>query len=73
MINLDYLFLINILNKKKWTVILLVPTRLAAFSVSNVARLSPSTRSVTAANNICKSLDVFNKHNISLYDAFPFN
>jgi hypothetical protein len=42
------------------------------FNVSNVSRLSPSTRCVKAANNICKSLDVFNKHNISLDDTFSF-
>jgi hypothetical protein len=30
-----------------------------------------STRRVTAAN-ICRSLDVFNKHNISLEDIYSF-
>jgi hypothetical protein len=55
---------------------LLVPTKqirdFSTFNVSNVSRLNPSTRCVTAANNICKSLDVFNKHNISLEGAFSF-
>jgi hypothetical protein len=40
-------------------------------NVSNVSRLSPSTRCVTAASNICESQDVFNKHNISFEDTFP--
>jgi hypothetical protein len=33
---------------------------------------SLSARCITAANNICKSLYIFNKHNISLEDAFSF-
>jgi hypothetical protein len=36
------------------------------FNVSNVSRC------VTAANNICKSVDVFNKHDISIEDTFYF-
>jgi hypothetical protein len=38
----------------------------STLNVSNVSRLSPSTRRVTAANNICRSLNVFNKHNTSV-------
>jgi hypothetical protein len=49
-----------------------VPTKqlrdFSTFNVSSVSRLSPSPRCVTAAN-ICKSLDVFNKHNISFADT----
>jgi hypothetical protein len=37
--------------------------------ISNGSRLGPSTRCVTAAN-ICKSLDGFNKPNISLEGTF---
>jgi hypothetical protein len=41
------------------------------FKVSNVSRLSPSTRCGVAAN-ICKSLYIFNKCNISLEGIFSF-
>jgi hypothetical protein len=41
-------------------------------NVNNVSRLRTSARSVAAANNISKSVDVFNKHNISLEYTFPF-
>jgi hypothetical protein len=44
----------------------------STFNVRNVSRLGPSTRCVTAANSICISPDVFNKHNISLEDTFSF-
>jgi heme/copper-type cytochrome/quinol oxidase subunit 2 len=40
-----------------------VPTKevrdYSTFNVSNVPRLSPSTRCVTAANSKCRSLDIF--------------
>jgi hypothetical protein len=56
------------------TVGLLVTTKkikdISTLNVSNVSRHSPSTRCVTAASNICKSLDVFSKHNISLEGIF---
>jgi hypothetical protein len=38
---------------------------------SNVSRLSPSSRCATAADNIYKSLDTFNKHAVSLENNFP--
>jgi hypothetical protein len=44
----------------------------STFDVGNVSRLSPSTRCVTVADNICKSVDVFNKHDITLEDTFSF-
>jgi hypothetical protein len=51
-----------------------VPTKpirgLSALNVGNISRLSPSTRCGTAANSICKPLDVFIKHNISLEGTF---
>jgi hypothetical protein len=43
----------------------------STFNVNNVSRLSPSTRYVIVAI-ICKSLDVFNKQNVSLDDALSF-
>jgi hypothetical protein len=55
------------------TVGLRVPTKqIRDFSTcngSNFLRLSLATRCVTAANNICASLDVFNKHTNSLEDT----
>jgi hypothetical protein len=57
------------------TVGLRVPTKqirdFSTVNVSNVSRLSPSARYITAANSICKSLDVFNNHVVSLEDTFP--
>jgi hypothetical protein len=41
------------------------------YNVSDVSRFILSARCVTAANNICRSLNVYNKHNISLDDTFP--
>jgi hypothetical protein len=38
------------------------------FRVKNVSILSPSSRRIIAANNICRSLDIFNKNGISLKD-----
>jgi hypothetical protein len=68
---LEALFLINVFRNKTDccpimdTVGLRVPTQqirhFSVFNVSNGSRLSPSTRCVTTANSICKSLDVFNK------------
>jgi hypothetical protein len=58
------------------TVDLRVPTKQirghSIFNVSNVSKLSPSRRRVTAENNIRKSLDVFNKLNIFLEDTVSF-
>jgi hypothetical protein len=80
--NLDALFLINVFKNKidccsiMDTVALRVPTKqirdFSNFNVSNVSRLIPLIRCVTAANNVCKSTEVFNKHNISLEDTFCF-
>jgi hypothetical protein len=80
--NFDTLFLINVFkNKIGWcsvmhTVGLCVPTKqirdFSTFNVSNISRLSHSTRCITAAN-ICKALDVFSKHNITLEDTFSFH
>jgi hypothetical protein len=79
---LDDLFVIKVFKNKidccttMDTVGLRVATKqirdFSTFNVSNVSILSPSTRCVTAANNISKSLDVFSKHNISLEDALSF-
>jgi hypothetical protein len=53
-----------------------VPTKqikdFSTFKASNVSRLSPSTRRVTGANNICRALDVFSKYNISIENTFSF-
>jgi hypothetical protein len=46
--------------------------RLSTFHVSNVSRLSPSWRCATAANIICRSLDVFDKHTVSFRTRFLF-
>jgi hypothetical protein len=58
------------------TVGLQVPTEeigdFSTLNITDVSRLSPSTRCVTTTNNICKSLDVFNKHTISLEDTLFF-
>jgi hypothetical protein len=35
-------------------------------------RLSPSVTFVTAAYSICRSLEIFNKHTISLEDTLSF-
>jgi hypothetical protein len=43
---------------------------LSTLNVSNIVRLSPSSGCVTAANTICKSLDVVNKYTIALEDTF---
>jgi hypothetical protein len=57
-------------------IIICVPTKqirdFSTFKASNVSRLTPSTRCVTAANKICRSLDVFSKHAISIEDTFSF-
>jgi hypothetical protein len=79
--NVDALFLINVFKNKIYcsvtdSVGLRVPTKqirgFSTFNVSNASRRSPSTRCVTAANNIRKSPDLHNKHNISLEDTFSF-
>jgi hypothetical protein len=41
------------------------------FNLSTVSRSSPLTRYITAAH-ICKSSEIFNKHNISLEDTLSF-
>jgi hypothetical protein len=79
--NIDASFPINILKNKILccpmmdTAGLRVPPKqirdFFACNVSNISRLSPSTGCVRASN-ICKSLDVFNKHDISLEDTFSF-
>jgi hypothetical protein len=44
----------------------------STFNDSNASRFSPSTRCVTAANSICRSLGVLKKHSISLEGTFSF-
>jgi hypothetical protein len=78
--NLDALFLINVFKNKidccsiMNTVGLRVPTKhirdFSIFIARGVSRLSPSSRCVKAANDICKFLDVFNKQCVSLEDTF---
>jgi hypothetical protein len=81
--NLDALFLVNVFKNKTGCCSVMDTAGLRAltehtrntsiFSVSDVSRLSASTRRVTTAN-ICKSLGVFNKHDISLeHIYFLFN
>jgi hypothetical protein len=47
-----------------------VPTKqirdFSTFNVSNVSRRSPSVKCVTAASNTCKSLEVINRHIVSV-------
>jgi hypothetical protein len=79
--NLFALFLINVFKNKinSYSVVHAVGLRVltkqirdfSAFNFSNFSRLGPSARCVIAAN-ICRSLDVFSKHNISLEDTFLF-
>jgi hypothetical protein len=63
-------------SMSEWVSGLRVPTKqirdFSTFNFSNVSRLSLSTKSLTAANDICKSLDVFEKRNISFEDTFSF-
>jgi hypothetical protein len=40
----------------------------STLNVSNVSTLSPSASCVIAAHSVCKSLDVFNKHNVYLFN-----
>jgi hypothetical protein len=68
---LGALFLINIFNNNINCCFVMDAVRLRVRTkqirnIRNVSRLSPSTKCVTAANNTCKSPDVFNKSNISL-------
>jgi hypothetical protein len=80
--NLDALYLINVFKNKThccsimYNVGLRVPTKqiryFSTFDIGNVSRFSLSTGCVTAANNICRSLDVFNTHNISIEGTFSF-
>jgi hypothetical protein len=44
----------------------------SAFNVDNMSTLSPSSKYATAANSICKSLDVLNKHTVYLEDISSF-
>jgi hypothetical protein len=69
--HIDVSFLVNVLKDKVScsvmdTVDFRVPTRqikdFSNFSVNNVSRLSPSSRCIKAAKNICKFLGFFNKH-----------
>jgi hypothetical protein len=76
--NLDVLFLINVFKNKIYccsilgTVDLRVPTKqIRDLSTLDASRLIPSTRCIMATD-ICKYLDIFNKHNISLQDTFSW-
>jgi hypothetical protein len=79
--NIDALFLINVFknNTDSCSVMniagLHAPTKqtrdFSTFNVSNVSRISLSSRRVKDPNNICKSLDFFNKYNISQENTFP--
>jgi hypothetical protein len=70
------LYFLLTFSRTKFTVVLHVPTKqirdFSIYTVSNVSRISPSTRYVTAANSICKSPDVFNTHITSIEDNFPW-
>jgi hypothetical protein len=80
--NLDALFLIKVFRNKidccsvMESVDLRVSNKqfrdFSTYKVSNVSTLSPSTRCVTAAKNISKYMDVYNKHNISFENTFSF-
>jgi hypothetical protein len=66
--NHDALFLIKVFNTKTDYCSVMDST----FNVSNVSRLGPSAGHVTAANNIHRSVHVFNKHTVLLEDTFSF-
>jgi hypothetical protein len=78
--HLDALFLINIFKSKMNchsimdTVGIRVPTRqirdFSTFSVSSALRHSPSAMCATAANDICRLLDIFLKDTVSFEDTF---
>jgi hypothetical protein len=77
---LDALFLIKLSENKSNCCSIMdtvghrVPTKqitdFSTFNVSTVSRFSPSTRCVTTADRISKSLDVFNEDNISREDTY---
>jgi hypothetical protein len=55
------------------TVGIRVPTRqidVSTFSVSSALRHSPSARCASAANDICRLLDIFRKDTVSFEDTF---
>jgi hypothetical protein len=56
------------------TVGIRVPTRqmrdFSTFSVSSALRRSPSARCASAANDICRLLDIFSKDTVSFEDTF---
>jgi hypothetical protein len=76
--HLDALFLINVfINKISCSSIfdsvnLRVPSRrtrdFSTFVVNHNFKVSPSVRCVSAANDICKETDIFNKDKITLVD-----
>jgi hypothetical protein len=78
--HLDALFLINIFKSKinchsiMDTVGIRVSTRqirdFSTFSVSSPLRHSPSVRCGSAANDICRLLDIFGKDTVSFEDTF---
>jgi hypothetical protein len=79
--NLDALFLVKAFKNKigcslMVTVGFRVPTKqirdFSIFNDNNASKLSPSTNCVTSADRVCRSLDVFIKHTISLEDTFSF-
>jgi hypothetical protein len=76
--NLDTVFLINVFKNKIdcCSIGLRVPTKqirdFSTYNVSNVRRFSRSTTYVATANGMYRSLDFFNKPNISIEDTFSF-
>jgi hypothetical protein len=76
--HLDTLFLINVFKNKiscsiSDTVNLRIPSRrirdFSTFVVNHNFKVSPSARCVSAANAICKEIDIFNKDKITLVDV----
>jgi hypothetical protein len=71
-------FLENLLNAflyyYYYTVGIRVPTRqirdFSTFSVSSALRHSPSVTCASAANDICRLLDIFDKDTVSFEDNF---
>jgi hypothetical protein len=81
--HLDALFLIN-LSKGKMscssvfdTVSLRIPTRsvrdYSTFTLHRNFKVSPAARCVSAANAVCRSIDIFNKDCIRLTDVSQFS
>jgi hypothetical protein len=69
--NLDACFLLTS-SRTKFHALTMQIRDFPTFNVNSVSRLGSSKRCVTAANNICQSLDAFSKYNTSPEDTYSF-